>query len=90
MEFREWVYDSAMGNLAKGYELKGVDNLFSTGKECYCLYSEMLEAYERLCDRLNEIDEDEDVEIIINNMLQICKIVGLQMYDYGVEFGIKA
>ena len=89
MDFREWVYDSVAGNLAKGYELRGVENLFATGKECYCLYVQMLDAYERLCDRLDEIDEDQDVEVIFNNFLRICRVVGLQMYDYGVQFGAK-
>ena len=89
MDFRAWVYDSAMGNMANGYALTGVENLFAAEKECYYLYAEILEAYERLCDRLGVIDEDKDIEVILNNFLQICRIAGLEMYDHGARLGIK-
>ena len=86
--FREWVYDSAMGNMANGYELNGVENLFAEGKECHYLYAEILEAYERLCGRLGVVDEDKDIEVILNNFLRICRIAGLEMYNHGARLGI--
>ena len=47
----------------------------------------MLDAYERLCQRLEAGEDDGDVEIIIHSLLQIQKIVGMKMYSYGAQFG---
>lgn len=82
----ETVYYTLWGAMAKGYEAPGVENLFAEGKKCDVLYSEMSDAYERVRDRLGVIDEDEDVEIVISSLMDICKEVGMHMYRYGAIF----
>ena len=46
----------------------------------------MLEAYQRLCERLGVQDEDDDVEIIINSLLNIQRETAYHMYYYGAKF----
>ncbi len=48
----------------------------------------MLDAYSNLCRRLNATQwNDADVEVIINELLHICRHISLKMFDYGVMFG---
>jgi len=51
--------------------------------ERYCC---IRDAYDRLCDRLQEEDEDEDVEQILRCFLEIEAYIGLRMYEYGAYF----
>ncbi len=81
------VYDSMSGNLLEEYCVPGVENAFDEGKPCAELYGRVLKAYERLCLRLGESDEDTDVEVIINAFMEINRIVGVKMYEYGYEKG---
>lgn len=83
----DWVYASVLGSMRKEYAFKEVENLFEEGKQCMDLYGDMIEAAWRVCDRLG-VDEDEDVEIMINSMLDMMKIVSCRMYAYGAEFGM--
>ena len=46
-------------------------------------YAEILEAYQRICQRLGVGEEDGDVEIIINNFNVIMECLCRKMYDYG-------
>ena len=85
--FIEDIYSTLSGELAENACVPGVENLYEEGKPCMKWYSEMLDAYGRICDRLDVQDEDEDVEIIINSFLSICQEVGYYMYYYGAEFG---
>ena len=73
-EFKTMIYDLMNGH----YDLDKLDceessvveNEFAEGRYCEKLYSEMLAAYGRICQRLHETSgEDRDVEIIINNLL---------------------
>lgn len=43
----------------------------------------MLDAYERLRERLGVGDEDADVEIMIDSLLSIQRELCLQMFDLG-------
>ena len=42
---------------------------------------EMLDAYERLRDRLGVVDEDEDVEVVIDSLLDIQRQLCLKMFE---------
>ena len=54
------------------------------------LYSEMLAAYGRICQRLHEQSgEDRDVEIIINNLLDMGRYQSMKMFNYGALFTEK-
>lgn len=83
----ERVYETLSGVLLDEYRVPGVDNAFSEGSTCAKLYSQILDAYARLCERLGADEEDADVEVIINSFDQITKILGLRMFDYGIKFG---
>ena len=82
----EDIYDSLQGVLVPEARVPWVKNLFLPGSPCDRAYSDMLDAYERLRDRLGAADEDEDVEIIINFLLDIQQILGHEMFRCGVEY----
>ncbi len=90
-EFREIIYEIANGeyNLS-GYPIpegKYVENQFAEGAPCWRWYGEMLDAYERICERMgNRQGEDRDVEVIINSLLDIARHMALKMFEYGVFF----
>lgn len=87
--FVEAVYLTLTDELLEEYCVPGVENLYAAGKPCDRYYSEMLEAYGRLRQRLNAGDHDPDGEIMIDSMLAICWEVGYAMYRCGAEFGIR-
>ena len=80
------VYDTLKGIGVRDEWVPGVENLFSPGSECEGEYFRMLDAYERLCDRLGVRDEDEDVEIIIRSFLNMEHRIGYAMYECGARF----
>lgn len=79
------VYQSLLGNMI--VPVPGVENAFAPGSICDRRYSDMLDAYARLCARLGVADEDEDVEMIINSLLSIQNELCMKMYEYGGKFG---
>ena len=79
----EEVYDTLCGEVHGVYAVPGVENAYTDGAPCDTLYNEMSEAYERLRDRLGVVDEDADVEIIINNLMAIQRILCEKMFRYG-------
>ena len=82
----EDIYYTLIGTMQEQFRVPGVDNLFAEGSECMNRYCQMLAAYERLCDRLGVIDEDEDVEIIIDALMTIERKVSMKMFEYGIKF----
>ena len=84
-DLAQWVYDSLMGSLVSECRCVGVEDLFEAGKPCEILYGQMLDAYWRLCNRLgeSEAEADEDGEIMINSLMEITRIVGQKMFEYG-------
>ena len=79
----EAIYDSLRGLLLPEYAAAGVENAFQEGSLCDTAYKEMLDAYERLLDRLGVKDEDEDVEIIISSLLRIQDHLAQRMFVLG-------
>ena len=93
-EFKTMIYDLMNGHydLDKfdGEESSVVENEFEEGRYCEKLYSEMLAAYGRICQRLHEQSgEDRDVEIIINNLLDMGRYQSMKMFNYGAFFTEK-
>ena len=80
------IYETLTGNRIEEYCIPGVENAFADGSYCMNLYSEMLDAYARVLERLGIVDEDDDIEIIINNLLSISKYLSCKMFDYGCLF----
>jgi len=83
------VYESAIAVLNEELRLPWVENEMQEGKEFYHNYGAMLDAYERLRERLGVEDEDDDVEIIINALLDNEQILCLKMFRYGMEYQKK-
>ena len=93
-EFKNLIYDLANGSLDLEHfpvaESKYVENEYEEGKLCSNLYSEMRDAYGRICAHLGKPDqEDRDIEIIIDNLLDIGKHLSMKMYDYGYFFATQ-
>ena len=85
-EFINDIYDTLQGLLVDEASVPGVRCIFEDGMSCQEKYSQMLAAYDRLCCRLNVTNEDPDVELIINSLLDISKILGCEMFRCGVSF----
>ncbi len=89
---KEKVYDLMTGTLILEELEEGEADLvvdeFGKGMPCERLYREVYEARCRLCERF-DVAEDKDVEVIIDNLLRIGKILSMKMYDYGIMYGEK-
>ena len=85
--FPTQVYYTLYGVVLPEYRIPGVENAFADEAECTKLYFTARDAYERICERLGVIDEDNDLEDIFNSLLDIAKILSLKMYHYGAVFG---
>lgn len=75
------VYYSLIGELVS--QLPGIPNLFAEGMPCEKWYQEMLDAYEKLRERLGVCDEDEDVETMIHSFLMMQYALCVEMYRLG-------
>lgn len=81
------VYEMVMGVITESdisEEYAKIQNEFSEGSECDKLYEEVYEAKQRISQKLHKAgEEDADVELIINHMFDICRIVSAKMFEYG-------
>lgn len=68
-------------------ECKYVEDEFLEGKACERAYTEIMSAYQRLCQRLGvDGEEDKDIEVIINSYELITEYLCMKMFDYGAMF----
>ena len=81
------VYDTLLGTMEDDSLVPEVENCFAPGTKCDRLYRDIMDAYERLRNRLGAADEDMDVEIIINAFMDIQQELCIKMYQYGAKFG---
>lgn len=88
--FAESVYYTLTNELIESYQVPGVENIYADDAPCSKLYQEVYEANIRLCERLGQLEDDPDVELIINNLLEIGKQIGLKMFYYGQKFSHPA
>ena len=66
-----------------------IENVFAEGAAVNRLYGEMLDAYDRLSQRLHPgQDDNPDVEVFFFNTLDMCEEVGLKMYRYGRYYAL--
>ena len=82
----EQVYDSLMGFLIPECALEWVENIFVPGHPCHESYHNAHVAYARLRDRLGQVDEDYDVEMMLNYLSDHTRIIGYKMFEYGREY----
>lgn len=92
-ERKKLIYDLMNGSLDfkdnPPEECKYVEDEFSEGKVCERAYTEIMDAYQRLCQRLGvNGDEDDDVEVIIDSYEVIAEYLCMKMFDYGSMFGV--
>lgn len=85
----EDVYYSLLGQLIPEYAVPWVDDAFAMDSSCDQQYNRIHAAYTRLRERLEEEDEDADVEILIDAFLSIQEELCLKMFQYGVEYAKK-
>ena len=83
--FAREVYESLIGERIKPVE--GVEDAFTEGGVCETYYAQMRAAYDRLLVRLDESEEDPDIECIIDAFFHIQRDLCLKMYAYGARFG---
>ena len=76
----EKIYLSMLGELTEPEP--GVQNAFAPGQPCAKLYRQIYEAKCRLCDRLEE-EENEDLESILDCFFEINRQMCLRMYRLG-------
>ena len=79
MNIAELVYESLIGELVDSID--DVPNAFASGSFCEARYGEMLDAYERLRERLGVVDEVDEVETIIDSLLAIQWSLCLKMFE---------
>ena len=86
-KFAAAVYDTMNGTLLPPFRVPGVECLFELGMPCMNNYSDMLDAYGRLCERLGMRDDDVDCEIMIDSLLMNQRTFAVAMFLKGYEFG---
>ena len=79
------VYDLLTGEIEQSDEMPAVENMFADGRTCEELYNHVYEANMRICQRL-DVAEDKDVELIIDSLLRISRLLGRKMFQYGMKY----
>ena len=86
MDIAEEVYNSLLGITSDEYRLPWVHSIFLPGTECFHAYQTMFDAYQRLLLRLNQEDDDPDLEAMVNSMLDYSRAAGLKMFECGMIY----
>ena len=86
MDIAEEIYNSLLGITSEECRLPWVDSIFPPGTECFQAYQTMFDAYQRLLLRLNQEEDDPDLEEMVNSMLDYSRAAGLKMFEYGTIF----
>ena len=88
-DFAQRVYDTLTDSLNNDYALSQVENAYEMGSRCSILYDEAIRMCWDISRRLtgNELDNHPDLQLIMDNMTKIQKILCLKMFHYGVMFG---
>ena len=82
-ELWEQVYESMVCHVLAEYRMPGVEDAFADGTFCMQQYTQMRDAYDRLCERLGVVDEDADVECIIQCYMEMQRELCKRMFFYG-------
>ncbi len=82
-ELWEQVYESMACHISEEFRMPGVEDAFAEDGFCMQKYRQMRDAYDRLCERLDVVDEDDDVECIIQCYMEIQRELCKRMFFYG-------
>lgn len=88
-QFAEQVFDTACGFLVKEACVPGIENLFAPGKPCDLLYQEMTGVRERLAKKTGLEEDDPDIERMIDLLMKIARMTGVEMFLYGMQYKDK-
>lgn len=77
----EMVYESLLGERLS--PVPGIANEFAPGSICDQHYENVQKAYQRLRIKLGIENEDRDIEIMLQELSSIQRILCLKMYRYG-------
>lgn len=81
------VYETLTGMVEGTHAMPNVPNAFADGSYCMNKYEDVYEAHVRLCEKLNNLDGDDDVEIIISSMFDIQKKLCHRIYEIAYQAG---
>ena len=81
-DFAEAVYLTLCGQLAASARIDGVEDAFREGSPCSQWYSLLLEARDRLLERLG-VPDDDDLEMMLVYQLMIQEALCHEMFHYG-------
>lgn len=87
-DYMEWAYETMVCGLVEGHRMPGVEHAFSGEDVCMKRYGDAMDAYERLCQRLGVVDEDQDVESIFRAFMDIERELCYRMYACGAKYGM--
>lgn len=85
MQVFETIYDSMCGQLVPEAALSWVENAFADASLCQREYDRMRAAYERLCRRLGDEEEDADLDTMVDAMETIQRELCRRMYQLGIH-----
>ena len=85
IKIADTVYDLLIGEMEPTDEMPMVENMFAEGRTCEELYSNVYAANLRICQRLGTA-EDKDVELIVDSLLRISRLLGRKMFQYGMKY----
>lgn len=84
MDYIDRIYESMQGLLEPEAAVPWVDDLFQDGSRCEACYEQMRQAYLRLCQRLGNVDEDDDLDQIVDSLSEIQRILCREMFLCGM------
>ncbi|MGN1030190.1 MAG: hypothetical protein ACI4PQ_01150 [Butyricicoccaceae bacterium] len=88
-ELKDLIFDLMNGLFCREeYRLEKydyVEDAFEEGKECARLYDSVMEYTDRICDRLDSVD-DVDLMCLKDSLYRMERYLCMQMFDYGVLF----
>ena len=85
MEVVQQVYETLLNALEED-AIPWVNPIFVPENPCFESYADMLNAYERLRERLQTAEEDPDVEEIIDKLLEHGKLLAMEMFSCGMRY----
>ena len=90
LDRKEEIYEALNGHLQEEVFIgnRKVEDAFQEFGPCDILYRQIYIAKMRLNRKMHTVD-DADVELIIQNMFSIAKILEMKMFDYGQQAAQK-
>ena len=82
------IYDRVMGYEEQPLPDFFVENLFADGTVCDELYGQIYDSKLRIYERLG-VDEDPDMELILDSLDRITRLVAQEMFHHGTRIAAQ-